>query len=176
MSAKDRFDNSLPRNYSLCRLGLPAVPNISPIVGHQRFYPRLTQEYCVLGYIPLGLPDARGTCCPVHPPSPYKNRSPYGRILKSPCGPRFLLWRSCCVGRAHVAARPSTFCVYPKICSSPFTNVMHFPHNTRSPLVSFTTAFHRQRCPHGDHPVERTCYLYFLTFLRKTYLLFVIIV
>lgn len=129
--AKNRFNNPLPRNDSSSRLGLPTVTNISPIVKRPRFF---TQRYYLLGYIPLDLPDAHGTCCVVHSAGALKNRSSHGCILQSPCGPRFPLRRSCCVGRAHVD-NLSALSTFPSKFAKPdheaaFTNVSHFsfPH------------------------------------------------
>ena len=102
MFAKDRFDNSFPRNDPSRGLGLLTVPDISSIIRYPTFYAPSAKQYRLLGHISPSLPGTHGPRRTVRPSSAPKNWNSHCRIFESPRSPRFTLRGSCCLGRARV--------------------------------------------------------------------------
>ena len=102
--ATGRFNSPFSRNKSPYCMGLPAVTNISPTLRLPRLcvHTPCTQQYRVLGHIPVGLPGTHGACCVVYLPGARKNWRSHCCVLEPSRSPWVFLWWSRCVGRTHV--------------------------------------------------------------------------
>ena len=133
MFAKDRFDNSFPRNDPSRGLGLLTVPDISSIIRYPTFYAPSAKQYRLLGHISPSLPGTHGPRRTVRPSSAPKNRNSHCRIFESPRSPRFTLRGSCGLGRARVVQN----IVPPSPQNCPQHDHCIFSLHAQSRIVSF---------------------------------------